>query len=201
MSIYSPKNLPFGNYVYAYIRKSNNTPYYIGKGTKYRAWSKQHSVSVPKDLSKIIILEQNLTEVGALAIERRMINWYGRKQLNSGILHNKSAGGEGALGAVWNLKKRESMRQNKIQWHKNNDITGKNNPMYGKRHSESTRQKLGARGIKHKSYDPTLYTFENLLTGEIKHMTKIEFKQLSGSGSVGALVSGHLKTSKGWRLV
>jgi hypothetical protein len=82
-------------YVYAYLRASDNTPYYIGKGKNNRAFSNQHSISVPKDKTKIVFLEKNLTNIGACALERRYIRWYGRKNDNSGILHNITEGGDG----------------------------------------------------------------------------------------------------------
>lgn len=127
-------------YVYAYLRKSNNQPYYIGKGKGNRAYKGKHSVSIPKDLSKIVILESGLTDLGACGIERRMIRWYGRKDNNTGILHNRTDGGEGASGVVMTDAKREIYRQSSNPGVPRPYASrpGTKNTFYGKKHSEES---------------------------------------------------------------
>lgn len=133
MNIYSKHHPPLGFYVYAYLRE-DGSPYYIGKGKGIRAWAKEHSVGLPTN-NKIVILEQNLTVTGALALERQMIKWYGRKDLPytdrpPGILRNRTDGGDGAVGPK-SEEHKQKQRKKKCVGHGANvsaALRGRKNP-------------------------------------------------------------------------
>lgn len=113
--IFSIYNLPIDYYVYMYCR-NDGTPYYIGKGCKKRAWYRATGDTKPpsnKDLIKIVA--HRLTEHEALLLEMKLIDLYGRKDIGTGILRNKTYGGDGAVGLVWSqesLDKRSDTRKN-----------------------------------------------------------------------------------------
>jgi hypothetical protein len=93
-------------YVYQYLRSKDSdiapagTPYYIGKGKQQRAWDSKHTISLPSDKSLIVLVAEQLTESEAFELEKLLIEQWGRVDIGTGILRNKTNGGEGSSGLV-----------------------------------------------------------------------------------------------------
>jgi hypothetical protein len=99
-------------YTYAYLRE-DGTPYYIGKGRGRRAFLK-HSGFYPPSKNRILFLKKNLAEEEAFRHEIYMISIFGRKDLETGILHNKTNGGDGCSGKIMTEKDIENRRKGRI---------------------------------------------------------------------------------------
>ena len=149
-------------YTYAYLRE-DGTPYYIGKGKRNRVNKKgKGEVYPPKNKDKIIKLKQNLTEKEAFKHEIYMIAVFGRIDLGTGILRNKTDGGDGPSGQIMSdeAKKKLSIAHT------------------GKKLTESHKRKIAEANIKRGAgkYERTPETLLKMKTGRklIKYYLKHE---------------------------
>lgn len=122
-------------YVYQFLRE-NGTPYYIGMGSKNRAYSNCRTIPRPKSKDRIKIIAHKLSKSEAFLLETKLIKLYGRIELNTGILRNKTDGGEGSPNVAnkiaWNKGKKQSKEHNlKIS-----------NSLQGQKKSSSHKEKI-----------------------------------------------------------
>jgi hypothetical protein len=161
-------------YTYAYLRE-DRTPYYIGKGKGNRIFNKNKGdIRPPKDKSRIIFLKQNLTEIEAFRHEIYMITVFGRKDLGTGILRNRTDGGEGASGLMISEETRKTLSELKV---------GEKNPNYGKEMSEEQKQKISEKRKGTKLSE--------------EHKDKIRQKMMGNTWNVGKKLSDETKRKVG----
>lgn len=222
--IFSSRNTPQYFYVYLYLRE-DGTPYYVGKGKDRRAWTKgKGEVFAPRNHSRIIIVAHNLSESESLLLECKLIRLWGRKDIGTGILRNKTDGGDGTSGMVQSQEqiqkrvtklrgqKRSSAFKlartgaNNANWNKPNPIAkarmlGDDNP--GKKQKNKDLYRKLYSGTGSVRYDHTVYNFKNTITGEEVSMTQYELRTTYNldSGGVNYLIKQKRKTVKGWVLV
>jgi hypothetical protein len=137
---------PFLNVFYVGIGKSEIRS--VRKDARNNHWKS----IVNKYGYEIEITHKDICWEEACVIEKYLISFYGRHDLNLGNLCNHTDGGEGAIGAKRSLETREKLRiintgkkltqehKDKIGFHSKGErnpmygvrLTGDKNPMYGK---------------------------------------------------------------------
>lgn len=142
------RNLKF--YVYHLINSLDGQVFYVGKGKRNRLFNHERQVDrnkipnnnkllyykikkIKRNGGKLVYKKILVTssEYKALNKEKKDIKKFGRVNNKTGILCNLTDGGEGTSGLVYTNKMRKA--RSKLS-------SGSNNPMFGKRHSDKTKQ-------------------------------------------------------------
>lgn len=115
-------------YVYAYVDPRTNLPFYVGKGSadrdKYHLWNvathpnselrttiqELRAVNQQPIITRVFEVDD---EQLAFDEEKRLIEQYGRRDMGTGTLCNKTPGGEGFgnTGTTWSSTQRQKMKQ------------------------------------------------------------------------------------------
>lgn len=155
------KNYISDYYVYIHKKVSNGKVFYVGKGSKNRAYDKHKRSDYWKSIVKkhgliVEIVESGYQDWYASEREKDLILFYGRENLC-----NMTNGGDGASGyrfsyeqklklskAKKGVKKTDLMRLNMSaakKGMKHNDISKENmrKSQIGRKHSEETKAKIG----------------------------------------------------------
>lgn len=180
-----------GNQCYSHLTESYNNIDLQRKTNKNRGTYKCNKIrKIKSEINSkpiIVKLYQNLQEVNAFDLEKRLIKIIGRFDLGKGPLTNLTDGGDGTSGYIYPkyLKKirSEAIKGDKhmlrqpgvIHWNKGKTydeivgevrakelilemskrgktLIGEKNPMFGKKQSEQTKNKIGAANCGENSY-------------------------------------------------
>lgn len=142
-------------YVYVFLRSDDSangrkySPYYVGKGRGKRAFEKSgRVVPAPRDKNYIAFVEEGLTEAEAFSLEIYCIRTYGRIDIGTGVLHNRTDGGEGSSGWVPSQEARRKMSESR---------RGEKHPNWGKTMSKESRKRMSEakRGENHPNWGKT----------------------------------------------
>lgn len=190
-------------YVYVHRKLTDGKVFYVGKGSKDRAFvskgrNRHWKNIVNKHGYSVSIVMRFLKDACARSFEKALIKFYGFENLC-----NLTNGGEGWHGRITPIHVRDKISKSLIE-------NGNHMGMIGKKHSDKSKNAIGS-GNKGKSlgslsgkFKPNLYNFIHK-DGTEMTCTAYELNKItSGIGSSGhaySVVLGTRKSVKGWSLV
>lgn len=165
-------------YVYRHIRLDKNEPFYIGIGKEndgnyYRASSKCNRNKmwwniVNKTAYEVDIIYEHHDYNFIKKKEIEFIGLYGRRQFKTGCLVNMTKGGDGITGRFITEDVKKRLSESK---------KGKNHPMYGKKLSPDTKEKIRIANIGKRISDLTRKRISDGLKGKKAHNKGVPMKK------------------------
>jgi NUMOD3 motif len=165
-------------YTYTYLRE-DESPYYVGKGKGDRVTKshKRQGIKVPIDHSRIKLLYWPDEEL-AIAYEIYQIDFWGRKDIGTGILRNRTDGGEKPPSSK-GKKHSEASRKRMSEAQRGN----KNN--LGKPLSEETKRKISEARKGKSNFAGKKHTEDSKIKiAEAEKRTKREIKERTQNGNL-----------------
>lgn len=215
-------------YVYLHRKKTTNEIFYVGKGSGHRAWSTTGrsdlwTRTIKKYGHTVEIVLDDLQEWYAFELEKELIALYGRLNDGKGKLVNMTDGGEGLSGEdhpmydkrLWtfiNIGTGQEVITTKSGFRKAQSNVSVGSLFYGlsSSHGWYVKELLteyrvvallsGYSGEYNSFSDKKEYEFVNLKTGEIFKTTRYKIAEKYEGINFTGLISGNLKSSKGWAL-
>ena len=172
------------NYIlYYYLREDFSSPFYVGYGRPRRInsrHSRRNGAEILPPRERRWIVKSGLTKEEAIELEIKHIALW-KRECDGGVLLNQNLGGEGKPGGQktkgFSGRKHSEEAKKRIS----EKVAGKNNPRYGVKLSQETRNKISQnRAPKFGKDNPNSKTWkivspenkEYIITGALKEFCK-----------------------------
>ena len=172
------------NYIlYYYLREDFSSPFYVGYGRPRRINSKhsrRNGAEILPPRHRRWVVKSGLTKEEAIELEIKHIALW-KRECDGGVLLNQNLGGEGKPGGQktkgFSGRKHSEEAKKRIS----EKVAGKNNPRYGVKLSQETRNKISQnRAPKFGKDNPNSKTWkivspenkEYIITGALKEFCK-----------------------------
>jgi hypothetical protein len=172
------------NYIlYYYLREDFSSPFYVGYGKPRRInsrHSRRNGAEILPPRERRWIVKSGLTKEEAIELEIKHIALW-KRECDGGVLLNQNLGGEGKPGGQktkgFSGRKHSEEAKKRIS----EKVAGKNNPRYGVKLSQETRNKISQnRAPKFGKDNPNSKTWkivspenkEYIITGALKEFCK-----------------------------